>query len=187
MEKIKRIEDIYISPETIGEAGVENEVLVVPEAVDEIFRNKDLVVKEPLIVHYVVDREKDSEDIRIGVDVHGEIETFCARCLETMTYPVRLHLETSYMPASPEMSENLEEERTSSATGYYRKTIRLGDYIASELVLALPLRFICDEQCKGLCPECGANLNREECGCREKPVDPRLQKLAELKEKIRKE
>ncbi|HPX18389.1 MAG TPA: DUF177 domain-containing protein, partial [Deltaproteobacteria bacterium] len=74
-----------------------------------------------------------------------------------------------------------------SATGYYRKTIRLGDYIASELVLALPLRFICDEQCKGLCPECGANLDREECRCREKPADPRLQKLAELKEKIRKE
>ncbi len=187
MEKIKRMEDIHISPEIVGEAGVENEVMVVPEAVDEIFRNKDLVVKEPFTIHYVVEREKDSEDIHVGVDVQGEIETFCARCLETMTYPVDLHLETSYMPASPEMSKNLEEERTSSATGYYRKTIRLGDYIASELVLALPLRFICDEQCKGLCPECGANLNREECRCGEKPVDPRLQKLSQLKEKIRKE
>ena len=65
MEKIKRIEDIHISPETVGEAGVENEVLVMPEAVDEVFRNKDLVVKEPFTIHYVAEREKNSEDIHI--------------------------------------------------------------------------------------------------------------------------
>lgn len=187
MEKIKSIEDIQITPDTIGEAGIENEVLALPEAVDEVFRNKDLVVREPFTIHYVVDREKDSEDVHASVDVKGEIETFCARCLETMTHAMDLHLETDYMPASPEMSKNLEEERVSSETGYYRRSIRLGDYIASEMVLALPLRFICDEQCKGLCPDCGANLNREECRCEKKPGDPRLQKLAELKEKIRKE
>ncbi|HNR50822.1 MAG: hypothetical protein BWZ01_01654 [Deltaproteobacteria bacterium ADurb.BinA179] len=187
MEKLKRIEDIQINPEVIGEAGMENDVLALPEALDEVFRNKDLRVKEPFAIHYVVQREKDSQDVHVSVDVSGEIETFCVRCLETMTHSVDLHLETDYMPASPEMSKNLEEERVSSETGYYRKSIRLGDYIASELVLALPLRFICDERCKGLCPGCGANLNKEECRCEKKPVDPRLHALAELKEKIRKE
>lgn len=187
MEKIKRIEDIQISPETIGEAGMENEVILPPEAVDEIFRNKDLTVKEPFTVHYVVEREEESENVHAEIDVKGEVETFCSRCLETMSYTVDLHLKTDYMPASPEMSKDIEQERVSSETGYYRKVIHLGDYIASELVLALPLRFLCDEQCKGLCPGCGTNLNREECRCGEKPVDPRLQKLAALKEKIRKE
>lgn len=188
MERVKRLEDIQVSPETIGEAGLEIDVMLLPEAVGEVFRNKDLTVRDPFELHYVVERDKDSGDVHVGIDIEGRIETFCARCLETMTCPVDLHLETDYLPATREMSQNLEEERLSSETGYYRKTIHLGDYIASELVLALPLRFICDEGCKGLCTGCGVNLNREACRCEAKPGDPRLQKLAELnKEKLRKE
>lgn len=188
MERVKRLEDIQVSPETIGEAGLENDVLLLPEAVDGALRNKDLTVREPFRLHYEVERDVDSGDVHIGIDIEGRIETFCVRCLETMTYPIDLHLETDYLPATREMSQNLEEERVSSETGYYRKTILLGDYIASELVLALPLRFICDEGCKGLCTGCGVNLNQEACRCEAKPGDPRLQKLAELnKEKFRKE
>ncbi|MDM7934363.1 MAG: DUF177 domain-containing protein, partial [Methanothrix sp.] len=68
--------------------------------------------------------------------------------------------------------------------GYYRKVVRLGDFIISELVLALPLRFICTEGCRGLCSGCGVNLNRETCRC-EASGDPRMKKLADLKDKIR--
>ncbi|HHO76773.1 MAG TPA: hypothetical protein ENN05_10150 [Deltaproteobacteria bacterium] len=184
MEKISRIEDIKIIPDIIGEAGLEKDVSVVPGVIDNILSNEDLKIENPFSIHYVVEREKDSEKIRAEVDMKGEIETFCSRCLGPMKYMVVLDLRTDYLPASPEMSEHLEEERISSETGYYRKSIHLGEYIVSELVLSLPMRYICSPDCKGLCPHCGVNLNTESCTC-EKAADPRLQKLSALKEKIR--
>lgn len=184
MEKVKRIEDIMILPETIGEAGIEDDLTVAPEVMAEVFKDKDLEVDKPFTIRYVAEREGESDTIHVSVDVEGELKAGCARCLEPVDHTVNLHLETDYIPASPDMSGNLEGERVSSEIGYYRKSIHLGEFIVSELVLALPLRFICDEECKGLCPGCGVNLNREECRC-ETPVDPRMKKLAELKDKIR--
>lgn len=185
MEKVKRIEDITLIPDMIGEAGVENEVTISPEAMAGIFKDMDVTVSKPFEIHYVVEREKDSDTIHAAVDVRGEIEASCSKCLEPVRHTVDLHLKTDYLPALPDMSGDLEAERSSSETGYYRHIIRLGDYIVSELVLSLPLRFICSEECKGLCPGCGVNLNREECRCAETPTDPRMKKLMDLKDKIR--
>jgi len=184
VEKIKRFEDIHLSPETMGEAGIENEVSFSPEIMAEVFKDKGLEVRKPFSVRYVVEREEDSDTVHAHIDVTGEIEADCARCLEQVVYPVELHLNTDYLPATKDMAENLEEERINSETGYYRKVIRLGEFIISELLLTIPLRFICDEDCRGLCAGCGANLNREECRC-EASVDPRLQKLKDLKDKFR--
>ena len=184
MEKVTKFEDIRLIPDTIGEAGLEKDILVAPEVVEATLDNEDLRIEEPFRIHYVVLREKDSDRLHAGVDIAGEVKTFCSRCLNPMTYRVRLGLEAEYLPALPGMSDHLEEERVSREIGYYKKSILLGEYIVSELVLSLPIRYICSPNCKGLCPGCGADLNNAPCTC-EKPIDPRLQKLAVLKEKIR--
>ena len=184
MEKIKHIEDIMILPETIGEAGIENDVSISPEIMAEELKDKDLSVDKPFRIHYEAERQGESETVHVSVDVAGKLQAACARCLEPVDHTMDLHLETDYIPAEPDMGGNLEGERVSSEIGYYRKSIHLGEFILSELVLALPLRYICNDECKGLCPGCGVNLNREECHC-ETPVDPRLQKLKDLKDKIR--
>jgi uncharacterized protein len=173
-----------ILPETIGEAGIEHDVSISPEVMAEVFKDKDLSVDKPFHIHYVAEREGESDTIHVSVDVAGELHAACARCIEPVDHEMDLHIETDYIPAEPDMSGDLEGERVSSEIGYYRKSIHLGAFIVSELVLALPLRYICNDECKGLCPGCGVNLNREECHC-ETPVDPRLQKLKDLKEKIR--
>jgi len=99
-----------------------------------------------------------------------------------MTYEVDLHLESEYVPAPPEMQGELEAQRTSPDTGYYRRELLLGQYIVSELVLSLPIIYTCGEGCRGLCPQCGANLNEGPCTCAAAP-DPRFQVLAQLKNK----
>jgi uncharacterized protein len=184
VEKIKRIEDILILPETVGEAGLENDVSISAEEMAGVLKDQGISVDKPFHIHYEVEREGESNTIHVSVDVSGGIHAACARCLEPVEHKMNLHIETDYIPAEPDMSGNLEGERVSSEIGYYRKSIHLGEFILSELVLALPLRYICNEECRGLCPGCGANLNREECRC-ETPVDPRLQKLEDLKDKIR--
>lgn len=57
----------------------------------------------------------------------------------------------------------------------------LGDLARTAFILSMDTKFLCSEDCKGLCPGCGVNLNRETCRCK-KEVDPRLAKLAQLLE-----
>ncbi len=54
------------------------------------------------------------------------------------------------------------------------------EFVYSEVILDLPSKHLCDENCKGICLKCGKNLNEGECGCSTKEVDPRLAKLMEL-------
>lgn len=179
-----KFEDIRLIPDGIGEAGIEQDLVFAPDVVADVLDNKELTIEEPFSIHYVVQREKDSDRFHARVDIEGKVKTFCSRCLVPMTHCVKLTLDSDYLPALPGMSDRLEEERVSREVGYYKKSILLGEYIVSELVLSLPLRYICSPDCKGLCPQCGADLNNAPCAC-EKALDPRLKNLAILKEKIR--
>lgn len=58
--------------------------------------------------------------------------------------------------------------------------LNLDELVMTDVTLELPFRLLCKEDCKGLCPICGADLNETECGCRKEQADPRLAKLKEL-------
>jgi uncharacterized protein len=64
---------------------------------------------------------------------------------------------------------------------YRDETIDLGEVIREQFYLALPMKPLCQDACKGLCPVCGVNRNRETCNCTQEWVDPRLAALADLK------
>ncbi len=182
MERVKSIDEIRIIPDFIGEAGLERDFTFSPEVMSATLADNDLQVTNPFHIHYEVTRHL--ETISVYVDVSGEVNTLCSRCLCPMTYTVDLHLKSDYMPAPPEMSDQVEAERLSPETGYYRNVILLGEYIISELVLSLPIIYICSEQCKGLCPSCGANLNAAPCACTHS-LNTKFQVLAEIKNKLR--
>ena len=57
----------------------------------------------------------------------------------------------------------------------------LCEAVQEQVIMALPVRPLCREDCRGLCPVCGADLNEESCTCAEKTVDPRWKALSELK------
>jgi uncharacterized protein len=182
MDKVKSIYDIKLIPDNIGEAGIEKDFRVEPGVMTEILADKGLQVREPFQIHYEVLRHQ--ENIHVSVDVKGVIRTTCSRCLFPMAHTVELNLDSDYMPAPPEMEEeHLEAERVSEDTGYFHREIKLGEYIISELVLSLPYVYICSESCKGLCQQCGANLNERPCACVQS-TDPRLQVLSQLKNKL---
>jgi len=58
----------------------------------------------------------------------------------------------------------------------------LADVLKEQVLLSLPMKVICQSDCRGLCPSCGANLNHEECRCETHKSDPRLAPLARLKQ-----
>jgi uncharacterized protein len=106
----------------------------------------------------------------------------CARCLE----PVPWHLEDAFSveyrtaekdPGEGEFPIGEDDLDVDFLAG---NEIELDDLAAEQLILALPMRIVCDEACAGLCPRCGANRNREgECRCEPEP-DQRWQVLRDL-------
>ena len=81
-----------------------------------------------------------------------------------------------------EVARRLAIEEDDLGVSYYKdETIDLGEVVREQFYLALPMKPLCRETCKGLCPVCGANRNRETCTCETTWVDPRLEALKALK------
>jgi uncharacterized protein len=126
-----------------------------------------------LIVEFV-------EDIRLRGTFAGRFEQLCARCLE----PVEQDLEGTFdLIFRPGGVDNVAGEHAitedETEIGYYEQSgLLLEDAVREQVLLTLPGRTLCQEDCKGLCPHCGINRNLANCECVEKPVDPRLAALA---------
>ena len=58
--------------------------------------------------------------------------------------------------------------------------LELDDLVVSDILLELPGKYLCSEDCKGLCPDCGCNLNEENCSCHKGTIDPRLEILKQF-------
>lgn len=111
--------------------------------------------------------------------IEARVEWLCARCLE----PLSLHLASEYTtnlkpnPGTP-WPEEIELSREDLETEFYQgEEIDVTSLVQDQVLLALPAKAVCREECRGLCPHCGKNLNRETCTCPERGVDPRLEVL----------
>jgi uncharacterized protein len=70
--------------------------------------------------------------------------------------------------------------------GYYQgEGLELEDVLREQVLLAVPIKQLCRETCKGLCPQCGKNLNRETCDCAAPQLDARWSALKDLKDKLK--
>lgn len=124
------------------------------------------------------------EDLYLSGELCGELELECSRCLaryrHALREPFRLVLEPagSREPADPEAARALSRDGMCLAdefeTGWYRGGEIHLDAVCLELIsLALPVQPLCREDCAGLCPRCGADLNQGDCGCKEvRPPSP---------------
>ena len=106
----------------------------------------------------------------------------CGRCLEDFQMPFDAAFDLRYVPAVDAATEPEREiSEDDLATSFYRDgQVDVIDMLREQFMLALPMKPLCAESCRGLCPICGANLNRTECGCTPKWEDPRLAPLKGL-------
>jgi uncharacterized protein len=74
----------------------------------------------------------------------------------------------------------LDTEGSDEETLLESSVLDLAPILEEEITLNLPLQVICSESCKGLCPKCGADLNKETCTCSDERIDPRLEALKNL-------
>lgn len=108
--------------------------------------------------------------------VHATVELSCSRCAETITLEVNAPFSEMFSNHK-EVVEMGSEEEISFFEG---DLIDIASHIARAILLELPMKALCREECKGLCPECGVNLNLGECQCGEQDMDPRFLALKKL-------
>jgi uncharacterized protein len=129
------------------------------------------------------DLHKDKEKFRLVGNVTTELEVPCSRCLEPYRFPVDVAFDHRYLPLS-EAAEREENEVAEEdlETGFYSdEQIDLNELMREQFYLALPMKPLCRDDCKGLCPQCGTNLNTATCECGAEWEDPRLAALKQLK------
>jgi uncharacterized protein len=129
----------------------------------------------------------DGTSVHVRGPLAGTIAPECGRCLEPYSLPVDQELDLFYLPRNDQQPDEQEEEVELSdrdvVVGYYDGgRLDLAEVVREQLFLSLPLRRLCREDCRGLCPTCGKNLNAVDCGCPplEEPEDPRLSSLRRL-------
>ncbi len=124
---------------------------------------------------------------RVLLSAHGEatLSAPCGRCLQPVEVKVPLDFALTFVPEeqvrSPEGGDDRGEDvasgsfepRQADEETYAGKELDLDPVTREQLILALPPYPVCRDDCKGLCPVCGANLNERECGCDRKVPDPR--------------
>ncbi|MFQ5816546.1 MAG: DUF177 domain-containing protein [Terriglobia bacterium] len=127
--------------------------------------------------------ELDGRDIRIAGHLETQVELSCARCLELVAHDVSANFDLRYRPvASIAREEEITLAQEDTEVGFYTGSgLFLADVVAEQVHLVLPMKPLCRDDCRGLCPECGVNLNRGSCGCQRTSVDPRLAPLADWK------
>lgn len=133
-------------------------------------------------VHLEMDVHKDAEAYRAIGRIGTRLRLECGRCLEPFEIPVESPFELRYVP---ELEAAAEGERQVSeddlTTSFYKEdSIDLGELMHEQFVLALPMKPLCADGCKGLCVHCGTNLNNGTCDCAPEWTDPRLAALKGL-------
>jgi DUF177 domain-containing protein len=134
-------------------------------------------------VDLVGEVRKDAQKVRLTGRLTTTLERECGRCLEPFTVPVDAKIDVILLPSNQNTGE-AEQEVAEDDLGvsYYKDdVVDLGELMREQFFLALPMKPLCQEDCRGLCPVCGINRNRETCTCETTWVDPRLEALKRFK------
>jgi len=132
-------------------------------------------------------KNKVVQDIRLKGKLETSLETICARCLEPVVLDVSPSFDLLYRPLGVDSGhEELSVTDAEAEIGYYQGGgLLLEDVLREQVLLAIPLKLLCREDCKGLCAHCGKNLNNEgQCSCVDLVRDPRWSALKEIRDKL---
>ena len=141
----------------------------------------DFLFETPLDARATV--RKVGQSIVINGSVNAVLGLRCVRCLEEFSYPLSSTYEVTLHPlkeASLEDEVELNEEDVGS-NFYEGGEIHLSEIACEQVFLEIPYQPLCHEDCKGLCPVCGKELNRTSCDCRREDVETAFAVLRKLK------
>jgi uncharacterized protein len=114
--------------------------------------------------------------------LHASTHAVCARCAEEFVLPSERAFRFVLTPRAAGFGEEADLHAEDLELSLYEgDEIDLSPLVREQFLLSLPTRPLCADECRGLCPHCGINLNLAQCGCGAEPLDPRFAQLRGLK------
>jgi uncharacterized protein len=127
--------------------------------------------------------EKAGAEIMVRGDLRAEIKLICSRCLKEYNGKLTVPVDVVYHPVEELKDEaHLNEVKSEELDldFYSGEEIDLLDLVKEQVELNIPMKPLCDDACKGICPKCGTDLNIRSCTCSVKDIDPRFESLKKL-------
>jgi uncharacterized protein len=133
-------------------------------------------------IHVSCHVRKLAENVFLEGSIDTVLAVMCSRCLERALLPVSTLFRYTLVPLPDRQSPEIELSSEDLESGYYDEDVfDLEQLILEQIILQIPIKVLCEEDCRGLCPSCGINLNMETCRCRDKIVDDRFAVLKNIK------
>lgn len=125
----------------------------------------------------------DGHQVQVKGHIKAQAEVDCDRCLQSIVVPIDVDFDVSYVPVKEYVSDETPElnEEDLNVSVFDEETIDIDGLVREQVLLAMPSRALCREDCKGLCPVCGINKNMQACQCESTEVDPRWAGLRDLR------
>ena len=122
------------------------------------------------------------ENVFVEGTVATTVEMPCCRCLEKTRLPLQCSFKYTFAPPPSCSQDEVELNAADLDFAYYEgDVIDLDTAILEQIMLQIPIKPLCAESCRGLCPHCGINLNMTSCDCRGEVLDERLALLKQFK------
>lgn len=155
---------------------IEDDLVEYDAEIDNSFIDHDIkkYYTNPIKVHVILD--KFGKDYRVDIELEIKANYVCDRCLDDFTNTFEAKQRQLFHVGEKDIADNEDIIRLSENT----TEIDLSPYLMEMVLLNHPIKMICKEECKGLCPRCGVNLNVEQCRCTNEEIDPRWDKLRKL-------
>lgn len=130
--------------------------------------------------------EKHGRQVRLRGSLKVSLELVCARCLDAVRVRLYPEFDQFYQSNSgSNLSGEIALTRVDTEVGFFNGDfIDVTDLVREQIFLGLPMKPMCREDCKGLCPHCGGNRNVRDCGCQKLEADPRLAPLSKIRDQM---
>ena len=118
----------------------------------------------------------ESDLLSVEIKISAEINAQCARCLKTVSLEISDKLMYLYYLQGAEAFDNFDDYMPVEVE-YFGRVLDIMPQINESIFTLLPTKVLCKEDCRGLCPNCGKDLNEGSCSCEDDSIDPRLEAL----------
>lgn len=149
--------------------------------VTEAFVSEEVPLVSPVRAH--LELTKQFSEIIITGSISAELELECSRCLQKYRRYMNEAVHVVYHPLTEIEADRNELKDDEMDMGFYQgDELDLQELVREQVLLNIQMKPLCDERCKGICSQCGTDLNLHACDCDTKKVDARLEVLKQLLE-----
>jgi uncharacterized protein len=149
---------------------------------EEKFEAEEIRLLSPVKAH--LELTKAHSEIIIAGTLNAGLEFECSRCLKKYRHVMDVPVDVVYHPVKELGDDRHGLKDDEMDMGFYQDDeLDLQELIMEQVLLNIPMKPLCDENCKGICSQCGTDLNTGACSCETKKIDSRLEVLRKLLEK----